>query len=259
MNAVDAIADDAAPQSLWRDLAEGRAGWFVRLLVCLAVGIFLAGGAMMASYLLAGLAPGLNRRFYNYMGPGRGVVLVSRPGVYPKEGLIATMMLFAAALWIGSIVWLFFRGGRRAALARPILMTLGIAVATVSTGALADSALRGDQELVIIGVSLVGLAAVLIVWVQAIREMRAGRPLRNREDRLLDIRCPECGYRMVGLHESRCPECGQAYTLDELLSRQDFARPTGTRPVTDAVAPPPPPPIPVTMTMNGPAVAGQPA
>ena len=255
MNAVDADTD-APPPSLWRDLAEGRAGWFVRLLVCIAVGIFLVGGAMMASYMLAGLVPGLNRRFYNYMGAGRGVVLVSRPGVYPKEGLIATMMLLAAALWIGSIVWLFFRGARQGALVRPILMTLGIIVATVSTGALADSTLRGDQELVIIGVSLVGAAAVLILWVQAIREMRSGRPLRNRQDQLLDIRCPECGYRMVGLHESRCPECGQAYTLDELLSRQDFARPTGSRPVTNVI-PPPPPPIPV--AMNGPSVAGQPA
>jgi hypothetical protein len=27
---------------------------------------------------------------------------------------------------------------------------------------------------------------------------------------------------MVGLHESRCPECGTVYTLDELLSRQEF-------------------------------------
>src|SRR4051794_23103881 len=141
MNAVDAV-DDASPPSLWRDLAEGRAGWFVRLLVCIAVGIFLAGGAMMASYLLAGLIPGLNRRFYNYLGPSRGVVQISRPGVYPKEGLIATMMLFAAVLWIGSIVWLFFRNGPHGALARPVLMTLRVIVAAARSGGLAHSAPR---------------------------------------------------------------------------------------------------------------------
>jgi hypothetical protein len=39
---------------------------------------------------------------------------------------------------------------------------------------------------------------------------------------VLDLRCPACGYSMVGLKEARCPECGQEFTLNELMARQDF-------------------------------------
>jgi DNA-directed RNA polymerase subunit RPC12/RpoP len=222
------------------------------------VGIFLAGGALVMSYLLAALVPSFNRTMYNYVttfgGPPR-MVPVPQTGVHPTEGLIAAMMMMAGALWMGSILWLFFRGARPRPLARPILLTLAIVVLTIGAGIMADSTLRGDQELVITGLSLVGAAAVLIVWVQAVRQMAVGRPLRDRQDKLLDVRCPECGYRMVGLHESRCPECGRMYTLDELLARQNFAKPQAAPavPVAPAEVPvsrpasvpvPPPPPIP---------------
>ena len=255
MNTID--VDDAPSPSLWRDLCDGRAGFGVRLLVCIAAGIFLAGGALVMSYLVAAFAPGLNRTFYNYMGAGRGMVPVPRTGVYPKEGLIAFMMMVAATAWTGSIVWLFFRGARQRPLVRPIMITLAIVVVTIAAGILVDSWLRGEQELVIIGLSLVAAAAVLIVWLQALRQLATGRPLRNREDRLLDVRCPECGYRMVGLHESRCPECGKVYTLDELLTRQNFAKVDAAKaPVTQ----PPPPPIPPREAMPHPGYgAGQPA
>jgi hypothetical protein len=244
-------ADDDAPlprPSLWRDLSDGTVGWFVRLLVCVGVGIFLAGGAMVMSYLLAAVFPGFNRTYYNYIGPGR-VVTVSRPGVYPKDGLVAAMMMLAGALWMGSILWLFFRGVRQRPFARPILLTMTIVAVTAGIGILAETSLRGDRELIIIGVALVGAASVLILWVQALRQVQAGRPLHHHQDKLLDVRCPECGYRMVGLHESRCPECGKLYTLDQLLARQNFARPEPPRPappatVTYPAAPPPIPPPP---------------
>jgi hypothetical protein len=255
--------DDSGPlprPSLWRDLADGTAGLGVRFIVCIAVGIFLAGGALVMSFMLAAFVPSLNRPIYNYnyFATGGGtprMVRVTGTGVHPSEGLIAAMMMLAGALWMGSILWLFFRGARQRPLARPILLTFAIVVLTIGAGIMADSSLRGDQELVITGLSLVGAAAVLIVWVQAVRQIAAGRPLRHHQDKLLDVRCPECGYRMVGLHESRCPECGRMYTLDELLARQNFAKPQAASTVPAAVvgvpasrpasAPvPPPPPIP---------------
>jgi hypothetical protein len=41
---------------------------------------------------------------------------------------------------------------------------------------------------------------------------------------------------LVGLYESRCPECGTAYTLDELIAKQNFAKQE-----LRTTAPPPPP------------------
>src|SRR5436189_3569 len=88
----------------------------------------------------------------------------------------------------------------------------GTAGRAVRLGILVDESLRGDRELIEAGIGLIAGASVLVVWLQAIRNFKRHRPLRNRVDNLPDIRCPECGYRMVGLHEARCPECGKTYT-----------------------------------------------
>jgi hypothetical protein len=236
-------ADDFPQSSLWRDLRDNTAGWFVRVIVCIAVGIFLAGAALVGSYFLAALFPGLNRTFYNYLGPGRyqGVRIA---GAHPKESLVAASMMLAGAIWMSSILWLFFRGVRQRPFARPILLTMTIVTVAIGGGIFADSSLRGDRELVVAGIVMVAIAAVILVWLQALRQLRTGRPLRHHQDHLLDVRCPECGYRMVGLHESRCPECGRLYTLDELLARQNFAKPEATVP-PPIPTPPPPPPAPI--------------
>lgn len=90
----------------------------------------------------------------------------------------------------------------------------------------------------------------MIIWVEAARRQARGVPVRDRRDGALDVRCPACGYRMVGLHESRCPECGTAYTLDELLGRQHFIagvhrqRAGVAAHPTSPTTPPPPPPAP---------------
>jgi DNA-directed RNA polymerase subunit RPC12/RpoP len=64
----------------------------------------------------------------------------------------------------------------------------------------------------------------MLIWTNTWYQMSRGRPMQNEEDGLPDIRCPACGYRMVGLREARCPECGRNYTLDELLAKQGFSR-----------------------------------
>jgi hypothetical protein len=238
MTPTDAQADDGSPSgtSLWQALRDGTSGPGVRTVVALAAGVFLAGAALVAAYVLAAFIPGWNRPLYNSMSPGRAIPV--RPsGVHPRESVVAGLMLLAGAAWMACILWLFFRGARQRPLARPVLITMAIIAVTFGMGIMVDSSLRGDQELVIAGIVMVAIAAVMIVWLQAIVRVRTGRPLRNRQDQLPDIRCPQCGYRMVGLHESRCPECGKAYTLDELLSQQNFARP-------QAPTPPPVPPVP---------------
>jgi hypothetical protein len=255
MNPID--ADDVPDSSLWRDLRDNTAGWFVRVVVCIAIGIFLAGGALVSSYFLAALFPGLNRNFINYLGPGRyqGVRVA---GGHPKESLVAATMMLAGAIWMASMLWLFFRGVRQRPFARPILLTMTLASLAIGGGIFADSSLRGDRELVIAGIVMVSVAIAILIWLQALRQLRTGRPLRHHQDHLLDIRCPECGYRMVGLHESRCPECGKLYTLDQLLARQNFARPETT--ALSRVTPPMPPPIPPAVPLRdaGP-LTGQPA
>jgi ribosomal protein L37E len=224
---------DETPQpSLYRDLAEGRAGIWVRILVALALAVFLTGAGLVLSYWLAAMVPYWNRAYYYQTNFG------GYRGVYPREELIAMVMLLAGAVWLAAVMWLFFKHSKRRGLLRPTIYSVSIVAATVFLGILADDSLRGDSEYVIGGLALIAGGWVVLIWVQGIRRMSAGRPLLHSQDKHADVRCPECGYRMVGLYESRCPECGTGYTLDELVARQNFVK----QEVRTTTAPPPPVP-----------------
>ncbi|HEY7115863.1 MAG TPA: hypothetical protein VH475_04725 [Tepidisphaeraceae bacterium] len=224
---------DAPPDpSLFRDLADGTAGVAVRIVVAIAAGIFYAGAALAGSYLLAMAVPAWNRwqAFNpNYVGP--------------RDELILVLALLAGAAWLATLAWLFLGRNRRRGLLGPALKTLIIAVVAIILGVALGSSLSGDVGFIIVGLIFLAIGPILLVWVQGIRAARRGRPLRNRADDLPDLRCPECGYRMVGLHESRCPECGRLYTLDELVARQNFARPLSGDGNPAIHTTPPPPPV----------------
>ena len=232
-------SDETPQPSLFRDLADGRAGFGVRILVAIALAVFLAGAGLVLSYWLASIVPYWNRAYY-YVGTNP-----TRRPVSPREELILMVMLLAGVAWLCATFWLFFKHSKRRALFRPIVYTVSITAVTIFLGVLADDSLRGESEYVIAGLSLIAGAVIVLIWVQAVRRMTAGRPMRNRIDQHADVRCPECGYRMVGLYESRCPECGKGYTLDELIARQDFVKQEMR--TTEA----PPPPVPARMVEDG--------
>ena len=51
--------------------------------------------------------------------------------------------------------------------------------------------------------------------------VRGGRPVVGR-DNLVRVKCPECGYSLIGLRDLRCPECGATFTIDELIRAQHY-------------------------------------
>ena len=217
----------AAAPSLWRGLADGSAGWVVRLLVTLALAAALSGLAPIMAYFLAALNPFWSRT-PNY-------------GARPTDELLVILFFVAGAAFLAGAAWLWSRSGRRRAVLAPVVLTIGVAAGTFVLGVLVDENLPGDSELVILGLVALAGAAVILIWVRAyLRRAPYLRAMHNPQDGLPDVKCPSCDYRMVGLTESRCPECGTVYTLDELISKQHFARAGG-----DGVAPAPPPPPPM--------------
>src|SRR4051812_1965212 len=210
--------------SLLKELTDGSAGMWVRLAVTLALAAVAAAGVLLGAFFLATLNPA-----WSYYNGGYGA--------QPRDELMVTMIVVASVCFLAVAGGIWSRGRANRAVIYAVILSVAITGATVGLCIAADSGLRGARELVIGGVISVSAAVLILIWLIALRRSAlGGRSARNAEDGLLDVLCPECGYRMVGLRESRCPECGADYTLDQLLARQRFA------PAPPRAAPQPPPP-----------------
>jgi hypothetical protein len=214
--------DASGPPSLWRELADGSAGWGVRLLITLALGAALTGLVPIFAYFIAAISPPWNRASY---------------GIYPDDELVGFLAAMAGGGFLAAAAWLWSRTGRRRMMLAPVVLTLGTVAATIALGVLVDENLPGASDMVVFGLVAFGAAGIIVIWTQALR--RRGpqwRALNNPQDGLPDVHCPTCSYRMVGLTESRCPECGTTYTLDELIAKQGFG-PASPAPATAPAAP----------------------
>ena len=215
--------DGPTRYSLWHELIDGSVSIWVRVMLNLALGVVLTGVAFLMSFFLAALVPAF-RYEWAY-------------GLRPTDELMIGVFVLCGLAFVGATVWIWSRRSRHRALLRPTLWTMGIGAATTVLCVVASDTFRGAEELVVSGMIFLAGGGVMLIWINAWYQMSRGRPMRNAGDGLPDIRCPKCGYRMVGLRESRCPECGGSYTLDELLGSQDFSV---ARPGAPSEPPPPP-------------------
>jgi hypothetical protein len=196
---------------LIQELTDGTAHVAVKVVVTIILAATGVAGALIGGYVLAALNPTWDRYRTSI-------------GVHPTDELMLGTSGLAGVAFLAAVAWLWSRGRTNRAVIYAAVLSVASVGATIALGVLAESALRGDSELVIAGIVFLGFAGLLVLWLFAIRRRGPqGRPSLNAQDGKLDVLCPGCGYRMVGLRESRCPECGAEYTLDELLSRQRFA------------------------------------
>jgi len=193
---------------LLRALRDGSARAGTRLMVSLAAALLLLAVSDVMAYVLGYLIPHSPPRGPAYMVFVRGEVLLS---TYISAGLVYLALMF----WI----WSRQRRGRGIWLGAAI--TTGIWLVTIGICILVDNTFWGDDEFLIQGVVFAAAGLTLLVWIHLYRRHLGGRSLFD-ESGVIDLRCPACQYRMVGLKQSRCPECGQEYTLDELVGKQDF-------------------------------------
>jgi hypothetical protein len=129
--------------------------------------------------------------------------------------------LFAGLAYLALLFWIWSHQRRSRPIWLGVVMTVGIGLFALALCGLIDVVFRGDDEFLITAVVSAAGGLILLGWIRLYRRYAAGRALFD-ENGVLDLRCPACQYRMVGLKQSRCPECGKEYTLDELVSRQDF-------------------------------------
>jgi hypothetical protein len=199
--------DRIRPKPLLNALADGSAGAVTRLFVSLIVGLLLVSAASCLSYVLSAAFP---PSYY------RG-----SPGVRISDEIAVTIFLLGALAYVLLLFRIWSRHGRSRAIWLGVVNTVVIWVVVILLCILVDAAFSGDEEFLITAVITGGIATTLAAWLRLYRRHAGGRPLHD-ESGIIDLRCPGCDYRMVGLNEARCPECGQQYTLDELVRKQDF-------------------------------------
>lgn len=203
---IDVDRDDPdVAMPLWRELVDGTAGPVVKGFVSLGLIPLFIGLGLVASYVLGGILQGGMRPYG------------------PDDDIVAAVLLVCGFLYLVSVAWLWTRQRRRhAAIWKAVAYTGAVALITILAGLWIEANLRSAGEILIVGTVFLAGAVVILIWIEAARAYVKAKPLADRSDGMLDVRCPACRYRMVGLHESRCPECGTSYTLDGLLGQQDF-------------------------------------
>jgi hypothetical protein len=200
------------PPSLWRELADGSASLGVRIGVSVALAPLIAGAALWGSFFIAGIGPQFLARTW---GGGFG----------PTDELVVFMLVLGVIGYLAGLYWLWTRKRhKRHEFWKAGLLTVAVVALLILLIWVIDEtrALRGSWEVLVSGLVCIAGAAVILIWLQAWRRVGRQKPLLNPIDGAVDLRCPTCGYRMVGLRESRCPECGTSYTLDELVAQQEF-------------------------------------
>jgi hypothetical protein len=186
-------AEDREP-SLLAVLREPQAYVIVRSIVTVASGCLLAA---------VGIAGGL---FGEWLIPWGGGWWRARGD---EVGLAA-----GSAAWLLAVrlIWAPVRGRRQ--LMRPVFSTLAIWISAL----LLLELLRGPLEIV---VALVATSFTLGCWASAYLRWVRVRSVVG-PDNVVDVRCPQCRYSLVGLTECRCPECGFAFTLDGVIAAQGY-------------------------------------
>jgi hypothetical protein len=187
---------DADP-SLWADIRSGRAGFPVRIGLSLA----LAAGAIGIMLFVFGL--------------------MENRGGYVREAHIAMGFCFAGAAWCGAMVWIWSSYRRLCTIVKTIFTILGLWAVAIPLCVVIEETLR-RAEYIIGSVIVLSIGATAMIITLGALRAAGGRPLRDAEGRI-SVRCPQCGYTMVGLKACTCPECGAAFTLDELIGAQNYA------------------------------------
>jgi len=198
---------------LLRALADGSAGAVTRVLVSLALGLLLFAFGGVIAYTLSHLFPSSWTRQSGGGYPANEFHLGDETG--------AVSYILAGLIYLALLVWIWSRQRRNRAIWLGVVLTVGIGLATLALCLLVEVVFTGDDEFLIVATACAGGGFVLLAWIRLYRSYAGGRELYD-ESGVIDLRCPACQYRMVGLKQSRCPECGREYTLDELVSKQDF-------------------------------------
>lgn len=184
---------------MWRDLRGHEPNLLLR------GGVSVALGALLVGFAVLGVC---------------AIGVLGNPPFSFDEALGLALTLGAVAWFVGlGIIWNPAR--RLSFFIRPFMATLIIVTLTGLGMYFANRYIGAD--IVLGGIALCGVGLVIFRWLGTLHRMTHGRPVIGRDNHV-DVRCPSCGYCLVGLRDLRCPECGARFTIDELIRAQGYDR-----------------------------------
>ncbi len=189
------LSRDPDEPSLWHDLKSGDAGWLPRTGLSLAVaGLVFAMIAMMMGML------------DDFVGL--------------RDRHVAVGVGIGGAAWCVTLVFIWATFSRWLKAIKTIFCISGIWFIALPATVFVNEVMNSAEYYIGSIVALATGATVFILCTLGYRR-GGGRALALR-DGVIDVRCPECGYSLVGLTQCICPECGSTLTIDELIRKQNY-------------------------------------
>src|SRR5262245_2374618 len=135
---------------------------------------------LVSALALSGLACIAARMFCAQVTYGSG----TRMRVYGRvrDDDIGLALLVAALVWLVAQFWIWGNLERGRWMLRALLSTVAVAFFTILACLGAAYWIRGDEEFVILGLSLVGGAITLMIWATALFNRARGRPVVTPDD-----------------------------------------------------------------------------
>jgi len=196
-----------------RNLHKPEVGTLPRVALSVCSGLLFSAVALFAAWGYASLV------FRAATGPATGYSAYSYLRV--RDEHLAAAFAVCGLVWFFSLIWIWRGATRSRPLIAPALYTVGVVIATSIVGVVIDGFVRRDEEILIGALVMLAGAVALLIWMSALLRYRRGKPVLDA-DNLVDVRCPQCEYSLIGLRSLRCPECGSEFTIDELIRSQDY-------------------------------------
>ena len=183
--------------SLVHDMRSGRAGLMMR------VALSLAAAAVSASIVMVPL----------------GMMEIAGYRVHDEHALLAFSL--AGVLWCGALAWVWAGYRRWQRTIRTVFGLVALWALLIPVCAAIGAAIR-QSDFLIASLVVFGIGVTLAVIATVTYRSIGGNAVRDQAGSV-QVRCPRCGYSMIGLETCQCPECGHRCTIDALIAEQDYA------------------------------------
>ena len=154
---------------------------------------------------------------------GVALICIAKHSRDLDDEVLLTTIALAGIAWLLALRWIWRGYSREVQYVRAAALTATVACVAVILGVVVAELFRSDHaDYLIVSLILLSSAIAVAIWIPVAVQLVKGRTIL-RDDGVVNVTCPKCGYLLVGLTELRCPECGTQFTIDGLIRAQKYS------------------------------------